>query len=109
MTFLYQKWVSRQPNTYGTRTSRMQKTVAMTASNIARGKRKKVWLAPLITEGMEGNFIYFWLKLTIMKKLFCLLVLPVFFLLTSFTHPTISWVAIGDSITYLNDHPYETS
>lgn len=44
-----------------------------------------------------------------MKKLVCLLVLPVFFLLTTaFTHRTISWVAIGDSITYLNDHPDET-
>jgi lysophospholipase L1-like esterase len=29
-------------------------------------------------------------------------------LLTAFTHRTISWVAIGDSITYLNEHPNET-
>ena len=41
-----------------------------------------------------------------MKKLVCLLVLPL--LLTAFTHRTISWVAIGDSITYLNEHPDET-
>lgn len=39
-----------------------------------------------------------------MKRLVCLLALPILFLLTAFTHPTISWVAIGDSITYLNDH-----
>ncbi len=43
-----------------------------------------------------------------MKKLTCLLVLPILFTLASFTHRTISWVAIGDSITYLNDHPDET-
>src|ERR1700759_19806 len=43
-----------------------------------------------------------------MKKLVCLLALPVIFLLTSFTHRTISWVAVGDSITYLNDHQNET-
>ncbi len=43
-----------------------------------------------------------------MKKLICLLALPLLFLLTSFTHRTISWVAIGDSITYLNDHLDET-
>lgn len=43
-----------------------------------------------------------------MKKLVCLLALPVIFLLTAFTHRTISWVAIGDSITYLNDHQDET-
>ncbi|HEY4288119.1 MAG TPA: SGNH/GDSL hydrolase family protein [Puia sp.] len=43
-----------------------------------------------------------------MKKLVCLLVLPIVFLLTAFTHRTISWVAIGDSITYLNDHTDET-
>lgn len=43
-----------------------------------------------------------------MKKLVCLLALPVVFLLISFTHRTISWVAIGDSITYLNDHTNET-
>lgn len=41
-----------------------------------------------------------------MKKLVCLLALPILFV--SFTHRTISWVAIGDSITYLNDHKDET-
>ena len=41
-----------------------------------------------------------------MKKLVLLLVLvPA---LTSFTQKKISWVAIGDSITYLNDHQNET-
>ncbi|HEV3411579.1 MAG TPA: SGNH/GDSL hydrolase family protein [Puia sp.] len=29
-------------------------------------------------------------------------------LLTSFAHRPLNWVAIGDSITYLNDHPDET-
>lgn len=29
-------------------------------------------------------------------------------LLSSFTHNELSWVAIGDSITYLNEHPNET-
>ena len=43
-----------------------------------------------------------------MKKLVCLLTLPILFVLTSFTHRTLSWVAIGDSITYLNDHKDET-
>ncbi|MBS1662769.1 MAG: SGNH/GDSL hydrolase family protein [Bacteroidetes bacterium] len=43
-----------------------------------------------------------------MKKIVCLLALPLLFLLVSFTHNTLSWVAIGDSITYLNDHKDET-
>jgi hypothetical protein len=41
-----------------------------------------------------------------MKKLFLLLTL--FSLFTSFNRKEITWVAIGDSITYLNDHPDET-
>ncbi|MEO5998071.1 MAG: SGNH/GDSL hydrolase family protein [Chitinophagaceae bacterium] len=41
-----------------------------------------------------------------MKKLFFLLVL--FFIITSFAKKEIIWVAIGDSITYLNEHPNET-
>jgi lysophospholipase L1-like esterase len=41
-----------------------------------------------------------------MKKL--LLALTILFLTTSFTPKKIVWVAIGDSITYLNDHPNET-
>ncbi|WP_431213524.1 hypothetical protein ACQ86N_00940 [Puia sp. P3] len=41
-----------------------------------------------------------------MKKLACLLVLPL--LLAAFDHRTVSWVAVGDSITYLNEHPDET-
>ncbi|NNV56997.1 SGNH/GDSL hydrolase family protein [Limnovirga soli] len=42
-----------------------------------------------------------------MKQLiaFCCL----FCITTSFTPKDISWVAIGDSITYLNDHPEETA
>lgn len=43
-----------------------------------------------------------------MKKLLCLIVLPAITILTSFTHKPLTWVAIGDSITYLNDHPDET-
>jgi lysophospholipase L1-like esterase len=41
-----------------------------------------------------------------MKKL--LLLLVPFFLFTSFAPRPLTWVAIGDSITYLNDHPDET-
>ena len=43
-----------------------------------------------------------------MKRLLCLLALSALLTLTAFTHRTISWVAIGDSITYLNDHLDET-
>ncbi len=42
------------------------------------------------------------MKKTILFFLFLLI-------LTSFSADKISWVAIGDSITYLNDHPNETS
>ena len=41
-----------------------------------------------------------------MKKLFFLSIL--FFLFTSFNKKEITWVAIGDSITYLNEHRDET-
>jgi lysophospholipase L1-like esterase len=41
-----------------------------------------------------------------MTKLFLLLTL--FFLFASCTRKELTWVAIGDSITYLNDHPNET-
>lgn len=41
-----------------------------------------------------------------MKKLFLLLIIAGLFF--SFTKKEIKWVAIGDSITYLNDHPNET-
>ncbi len=41
-----------------------------------------------------------------MKRL--LLLLTAAFILTSFNKKEITWVAIGDSITYLNDHPDET-
>jgi lysophospholipase L1-like esterase len=41
-----------------------------------------------------------------MKKL--LLTVLVFTLVTSFSRKEITWVAIGDSITYLNEHPDET-
>lgn len=41
-----------------------------------------------------------------MKKLFLLSIL--FYLFTSFANKEITWVAIGDSITYLNEHPDET-
>lgn len=38
----------------------------------------------------------------------CLIVFFAVFLLSSFTEKEITWVAIGDSITYLNDHADET-
>jgi lysophospholipase L1-like esterase len=41
-----------------------------------------------------------------MKKLLCLLAIIV--VCASFKREQVSWVAIGDSITYLNDHPDET-
>jgi lysophospholipase L1-like esterase len=41
-----------------------------------------------------------------MKRLFLLFVISYF--TTSFTKKEITWTAIGDSITYLNDHPNET-
>jgi len=41
-----------------------------------------------------------------MKKIFFLAALTI--VITSFTHKDITWVAIGDSITYLNEHPNET-
>jgi len=41
-----------------------------------------------------------------MKKL--ILVLCTICVLSSFTHKELTWVAIGDSITYLNDHKDET-
>lgn len=41
-----------------------------------------------------------------MKKFFLLIAL--FFFFTSFASKEVTWVAIGDSITYLNDHQNET-
>ena len=41
-----------------------------------------------------------------MKKL--VLLLTIIFITTSFTKKPLSWTAIGDSITYLNEHPDET-
>jgi lysophospholipase L1-like esterase len=43
-----------------------------------------------------------------MKKILCLLLLWSSLTLSSFTHHPLTWVAIGDSITYLNDHLNET-
>jgi lysophospholipase L1-like esterase len=43
-----------------------------------------------------------------MKKLVCLLLLWSSLTLSSFTRHPLTWVAIGDSITYLNDHLNET-
>ena len=42
----------------------------------------------------------------VMKRILCTVI--VLCLLTSFSPKEITWVAIGDSITYLNDHPNET-
>ena len=41
-----------------------------------------------------------------MKK--WIIVLSLICLISSFTHKELTWVAIGDSITYLNEHPNET-
>src|SRR5712691_10718253 len=43
-----------------------------------------------------------------MKKLIYLLILVITVPSLSFTHRPLTWVAIGDSITYLNDHADET-
>ena len=43
-----------------------------------------------------------------MKRIAVLLLLSAAGTICAFTHHPISWVAIGDSITYLNDHPDET-
>ena len=40
-----------------------------------------------------------------MKKLLLLAVVGLF---SAFSHPQLTWTALGDSITYLNDHPNET-
>lgn len=40
-----------------------------------------------------------------MRKLFVLVIVGI--ITTSFSHKPLTWVAIGDSITYLNDHPNE--
>ena len=45
--------------------------------------------------------------LVVFKK--CLILLTTFMLFSSFSQRKITWVAIGDSITYLNDHLDETS
>ncbi len=41
-----------------------------------------------------------------MKKI--LFIIPLFFILTSFAPKQLSWVAIGDSITYMNEHTGDT-
>src|SRR6478736_8285003 len=41
-----------------------------------------------------------------MKRLLCIIVIAA--ITTSFTKKEITWTAIGDSITYLNDHANET-
>jgi len=43
-----------------------------------------------------------------MKKFICLFALWIALTLSSFTHRPLTWVAIGDSITYLNNHLNET-
>jgi lysophospholipase L1-like esterase len=43
-----------------------------------------------------------------MQKLIYLLILAIAVPILSFTHRPLTWVAIGDSITYLNDHADET-
>jgi lysophospholipase L1-like esterase len=43
-----------------------------------------------------------------MRTFFCMVALGAALVLASFTHRQMTWVAIGDSITYLNDHLDET-
>jgi lysophospholipase L1-like esterase len=43
-----------------------------------------------------------------MKRAMLLFLLPVLILAAAYTHRPLTWVAIGDSITYLNDHLDET-
>jgi len=43
-----------------------------------------------------------------MKKTMLLLLLPLLILAAAYTHRPLTWVAIGDSITYLNDHTDQT-
>jgi lysophospholipase L1-like esterase len=43
-----------------------------------------------------------------MRTIFCAVALAAALVFMSFTHRPMTWVAIGDSITYLNDHPDET-
>jgi lysophospholipase L1-like esterase len=43
-----------------------------------------------------------------MKKIFSIILIALACLVSSFTHKKIKWVAIGDSITYLNEHISET-
>lgn len=55
----------------------------------------------------ESDYIYLsTIKKYNMKKL--LLIIAIICVTTSFTQKEITWVAIGDSITYLNEHPDET-
>ena len=54
----------------------------------------------------EAEIISLSVKKYTMKKL--ILLIAVVFAISSFTKKEITWVAIGDSITYLNDHPDET-
>src|SRR6186713_2566217 len=43
-----------------------------------------------------------------MKRTILFALLPVLILAAAYTHRPLTWVAIGDSITYLNDHSDET-
>jgi lysophospholipase L1-like esterase len=43
-----------------------------------------------------------------MKKIFSIILIALVCLVSAFTHKNIKWVAIGDSITYLNEHINET-
>jgi lysophospholipase L1-like esterase len=56
---------------------------------------------------MKLKFIYLYI-MRYTKRIRFLVIYSVIISLVSFTHPPVTWVAIGDSITYLNDHPEET-
>jgi lysophospholipase L1-like esterase len=55
---------------------------------------------------IEGFFLLFTFYFPFMKTFYCTILIALLF--TSFAPRQITWVAIGDSITYLNDHSAET-
>lgn len=66
--------------------------------------RKKSKLVPYLPFREPVDFLFF--KPFIMNKLLLLFTVAALFL--SFAPRPVTWVAIGDSITYLNDHTLET-
>jgi len=80
----------------------------MAASRVDKGHRIHAANNPFPRTAIDGNFIYLRGNFSAMKKLLILTVLSLALMLASFAHHPLTWVAIGDSITYLNDHTDET-